>query len=403
MNGQAGQTEKSHKKSKWYRPPLEIRKAYGTLGVHALNAHNCFLGGALSSQFARMKGIETPRATAGTIIRARAPLRISFVGGGTDLEHYFTEHPGATLSSTINRYAHVSLYPRQDQEVHIRSLDLGYNVRYSLGDEPNDDGVLDLAKAAIRRCGLHRGTELDIRMEAPQGSGLGGSSALTAAVLGAVAASNSQVYSVYELAEMNYTIERTDLKIVGGKQDQYASTFGGFNLLEFHPDRVVVTPLRIDISVLNDLEAHLLLCYTGKVRTNLGLVDRQIKFYQESRRETLSGMARLYEMVFEMKEALLTGALDRFGQMLNEAYINKKMMNPHVAENTKADVLYEAAKKHGAIGGKLLGAGGGGYLLLYCETGKQHKVREALEQLGGQFTDFSFEGGGLQVWRSNSR
>ncbi len=103
-----------------------------------------------------------------------------------------------------------------------------------------------------------------------------------------------------------------------------------------------------------------------------------------------------------MKEALLTGALDRFGQMLDEAYTNKKLMNPHVAENTTADLLYEAAKKRGAIGGKLLGAGGG-YLLLFCETGKQHEVREALEQLGGQFIDFSFEGGGLQVWRSNSR
>ncbi len=357
----------------------------------------------MNSDFTPMRGTDTPRASNGAIIRAKSPLRFSFVGGGTDLEHYFTQRPGATLSSTINRYAHVSLYPRQDQEIHIRSLDLGYTVNYSLGDEPDDDGVLDLAKAAIRRCGLQRGTELDIRLEAPQGSGLGGSSALTSAVLGAIAAANGSNYSVYELAELNYTIERTDLKIVGGKQDQYATTFGGFNLLEFHRDRVVVTPLRIDVSVLNDLEAHLLLCYTGKVRTNMGLVDRQIKFFHESRPETLQGMARLYEMVFEMKEALLTGALDRFGQMLDEAYTNKKLMNPHVADNTTADQLYAAAKQHGVIGGKLLGAGGGGYLLLFCETGKQHKVRQALEQLGGQFTDFSFEGGGLQVWRSNSR
>ncbi len=345
----------------------------------------------------------TPHASSGTIIRAKAPLRISFVGGGTDLEHYFAHNPGATLSSTINRYAHVSLYPRDDQNIEIRSLNLGYSVRYSLEDEPAYDGTLDLAKAAIRQIGMDRGADLDIRMEAPQGSGLGGSSALTAAVLGAVAASKGKVLSVYELAELNYSIERTDLKIVGGKQDQYASTFGGFNLLEFHKDRVVVTPLRVDSSLLNDLEAHLLLCYTGKVRPNLGLVQRQIDFYHQGREETLRGMRRLYEMVFEMKEALLTGNLERFGQMLDEAYINKKRMNPHVADNTPADALYTEAKRHGVLGGKLLGAGGGGYLLLFCETGKQHRIREALETLGAQFTDFSFEEGGLQVWRSKAK
>jgi D-glycero-alpha-D-manno-heptose-7-phosphate kinase len=340
--------------------------------------------------------------SAGAIIRAKAPLRISFVGGGTDLEHYFTYHPGATLSSTINRYAHVSLFPRQDHDVEIRSLNLGYSVHYSLEDEPAYDGTLDLAKAAIRRIHLDRGAELDIRMEAPQGSGLGGSSALTAAVIGAVAASNSHVYSAYELAELNYAVERTDLKIVGGKQDQYATTFGGFNLLEFHKDRVVVTPLRVDGAVLNDLEAHLLLCYTGRVRPNLGLVSQQIEFYREGRPETLHGMQRLFEMVYEMKEALLTGNLDLFGRMLDEAYISKKHMNPHVADNTPADALYAEAKRHGAIGGKLLGAGGGGYLLLFCETGKQQLIRQALEAMGGQFTDFSFEGGGLQVWRSST-
>jgi D-glycero-alpha-D-manno-heptose-7-phosphate kinase len=240
-------------------------------------------------------------------------------------------------------------------------------------------------------------------MEAPRGSGLGGSSALTAAVLGAVASVNSRSFSLYDLAELNYTIERTDLKIEGGKQDQYATTFGGFNLLEFRSDRVVVTPLRVDPAVLNDLEAHLLLCYTGTVRPNLGLVSDQIEYFKQGREETVEGMRRLYEMVFEMKEALLTGNLEDFGIMLHEAYSNKKRMNPKVAEGTPADLLYETARKHGTVGGKLLGAGGGGYLLLYCETGKQLAVRRALEELGGKFADFSFDGSGLQVWRSCAR
>ena len=340
---------------------------------------------------------------AGTIVRAKSPLRISFVGGGTDLPHYYEEHGGAVLSSTINRYAYVTIYPREDQEIRIRSLDLGYTVKYNVGEGPIYDGVLDLAKAAIQRMGVDFGMELDIRTDAPAGSGLGGSSALTAAVIGALGVLTGTPLSCYELAELNYTIERIDLKIAGGKQDQYATTFGGFNLIEFYKDRVVVTPLRIDRDILNDLEAHLLLCYTGRVRADLGLVDKQIRLYHEGRLETLEGMRRLHEMVYEMKEALLTGHLDAFGEMLHEAYVNKKRMNPHIAEGTPADVLYETGRQHGAIGGKLCGAGGGGYLLLYCETGRQQEVRQALEALGGQFTDFAFDGFGLQVWRSTCR
>ena len=358
----------------------------------------------MPSTFVTSRSVDGGLATtSGLLIRAKAPLRISFAGGGTDLPHYYEKYQGAVLSSTINRYAHVTIYPRADHEIEIRSLDLGHTVRYSVREQPVYDGVMDLAKAAIHRVGVEAGMDLDVRMEAPRGSGLGGSSALTAAVLGAVASLKGHPYSLYDLAELNYAIERTDLKIAGGKQDQYATTFGGFNLLEFRKDRVVVTPLRIDASVLNDLEAHLLLCYTGKVRPNLGLISDQIKYFAEGRKETVDGMHRLYEMAFEMKEALLTGNLEHFGLMLHEAYLNKKRMNPKVAEGTPADALYEMALQHGTIGGKLLGAGGGGYLLLYCQTGKQLAVRRALEEMGGQFADFSFDGCGVQVWRSRAR
>jgi D-glycero-alpha-D-manno-heptose-7-phosphate kinase len=346
---------------------------------------------------------ETKNIDAGVVVRARAPLRISFVGGGTDMPQYYQKYGGAVLSSTINRYALVTLFPREDQEVHIRSLDLGHLVRYSLDTGPVYDGVLDLAKAAIHRIGIKHGIEMDIRLEAPAGSGLGGSSALTAAVLGAVAADNGHQIGSYDLAELNYVVERTDLKIAGGKQDQYATTFGGFNLIEFFSDRVAVTPLRIERTVLNDLEVHLLLCYTGKVRPRLGLIDQQVRFFEEGRRETIEAMRRLHEMTHEMKEALLRGRLHRFGELLHEAYASKRRMNPHITEGTSADRLYEEALRQGALGGKLCGAGGGGYLLLYCETGRQDQVIRALEKLGGQFTNVSFEGMGLQVWRSSSR
>jgi D-glycero-alpha-D-manno-heptose-7-phosphate kinase len=337
-----------------------------------------------------------------TIIRARSPLRISFVGGGTDLPQYYEENGGAVLSSTINRYSHVNLYPREDKEIRIRSLDLGSFVNYHIDEEPIYDGVLDLAKAAIRRMGSERGFELDVQTEAPPGSGLGGSSAVTSAILGAVRELTGVIVDSYELAELNYKVERVDLGVAGGKQDQYATVFGGFNVIEFFRDRVLVTPLRLSRELLNELECHLMLCYTGKVRPSLGLVDKQVKYYQEKRPTTVASMKRLHEMVYEMKEALLKGYLQKFGELLDESLATKKIMNPHITD-PHIDEMYELAKKHGAIGGKLLGAGGGGYLLLFVQGHRRHEVKEALEHAGGQFASFSFDRHGLQSWRSTCR
>jgi D-glycero-alpha-D-manno-heptose-7-phosphate kinase len=338
----------------------------------------------------------------GLVVRARSPLRISFVGGGTDLAHWYDVHGGAVLMSTINRYAHVSLYPRDDRQVHIHSLSLDNVVQYHLDERPVYNGVMDLVKAAIHRLGTEKGMTLHIRTDAPPGSGLGGSSALTSAVIGAVATYINKPLNKYELAALNHAVERVDLAIAGGKQDQYGTTFGGFNLLEFFHDRIVVNALRIEPDIVHDLEEQLLLCYTGRARAHLGLIDRQVQLYQEGRLETIAGMQRLVEMVYEMKEALVVGNLHAFGRMLNEAYINKKRMNPDITTGTIADALYEEALKQGALGGKLLGAGGGGYLLLYCEVRKQPAVRRALEAIGGQFIDFQFEAHGLQQWRSHS-
>ncbi|OFW77834.1 MAG: hypothetical protein A2Z48_12740 [Actinobacteria bacterium RBG_19FT_COMBO_70_19] len=339
------------------------------------------------------------------IVRSTAPLRISFVGGGTDFPHYYERHGGAVLSATIDRHAYVTVTPREDREVRIRSLDLGHLVEYHLDDGPTYDGVMDLAKAAIGRMGVTSGLEMALRSDAPPGSGLGGSSALVTAVVGALAALQDREMTPEAVARLSYAIEREDLGVAGGWQDQYAAAFGGFNLLEFSADGVVVTPVRCSADALAQLRAHLLLCYTGTVRTDLGLIDTQIRLYHEGREETIVGMKHLHEMAYELRDAIEAGDLDALGGLLRQAYENKKRMNPYIADGTPIEALFEVAREAGAAGGKICGAGGGGYLLLACSPERRTEVRAALEAHRGAFADFAFSPSGVEarvgdrVWR----
>jgi D-glycero-alpha-D-manno-heptose-7-phosphate kinase len=335
-----------------------------------------------------------------TVIRARSPLRISFAGGGTDLPHYYEQFGGAVLSSTISRYAFATLRPRLDDSIQIHLLESGTKAVYKLGqDFAERDGVFDLVKAAIRRMGSHQGFDLELRSDAPRGSGLGGSSAATAAILGTMAEYLGAVLDPYDMAELNYLIERVDLKIAGGKQDQYATTFGGFNLLEFSKERVHVTPLRLSSEVLHDLEDHLLLCYTGKVRPSLGIVETRMSAFEQRDHTILSAMRRLHSMAYAAKEILLRGRLEEFGSLLDEGMKLKRTMSSKIS-TPYIDDLYDRAKSAGAIGGKLLGAGGGGYLLLLVGERRRYEVRQSLENAGAVITDFSFQDQGLQTWRS---
>ena len=309
------------------------------------------------------------------------------------------------LCSTINRYAYVSLSPRADMQVQIRSLDFDLMAKYHLGEQPVYDGVLDLAKAAVRRLRVHEngaGIDLDLQSDAPAGSGLGGSASLTVAVIGAVADLMGVKLDRYAVSELAFDVERRDLHIEGGRQDQYTATFGGFNLIEFTSQGVVVNPLRIHRDTVNDLEHHMMLCYTGKTRFSAGLIQNQERYYRQGRRDTLEGLARLRTLAFEMKDALLLGRLRDFAALLDEAWACKVRLNPEVT-HPDIDAMHEAARAAGAVSGKLLGAGGGGYLLLFCEVDRRRAVREALERMGGQFAEFSFIDEGLQVWHSECR
>jgi D-glycero-alpha-D-manno-heptose-7-phosphate kinase len=330
-------------------------------------------------------------------VRATAPLRISFVGGGTDFPHYYERHGGAVLSATIDLCARVEALPRDDDQVRIRSLDLGHVVEYHLEDGPVYDGVMDLPKAAIERIGVPGGVDVDIRSDAPPGSGLGGSTALVTACVAALAAAAGRSMSAFEVARLSYEIERKDLGIVGGWQDQYATAFGGLNLLEFSADGVAVTPVDLSDDALAGLRAHLLLCYTGSVRTDLGLIDKQVRMYRDGREETIVGMKQLHEMAYDMRDAIISGDLAALGGLLREAYESKRRMNPHIADGTAIDRLLDVAQSSGASGGKICGAGGGGYLLLACEPRRQAGVRDALQSLGCQFAEFTFRSRGVEA------
>jgi D-glycero-alpha-D-manno-heptose-7-phosphate kinase len=334
-------------------------------------------------------------------IHVIAPLRISFVGGGTDFPHYFEEHGGAVLSVTIDHHVRVTIVPRDDRQVIVRSLDLGHLVEYHLDAGPVYDGVMDLAKAAIDRVGVPCGIEMDIDSDAPAGSGLGGSSALVTGVVAGLAMLGERRLDGHELARLSYSIERDDLGISGGWQDQYAAAFGGFNLFEFSRLGVLVSPIRTSVETLGRLQDHLMLCYTGFVRRNAGLIDTQIELYREGREDTILGMKQLQEIAYAMRDAVEDGDVDELGAMLRDAFVAKRRMNPHIAEHTPIEAMLSMAQAAGATGGKICGAGGGGYLLLYCRPSAQASVRRELERLGAQFAPFAFRAEGVRAFRGD--
>jgi D-glycero-alpha-D-manno-heptose-7-phosphate kinase len=336
-------------------------------------------------------------------VHAVAPLRISFVGGGTDFPHWYRDHGGAVLSTTIDHVVRVTAMPRNDRAVRVRSLDLGQLVQYQLDEGPEYDGVMDLAKAAIDRMGLDTGLDVDIESEAPPGSGLGGSSALVTAVVAALACLAEISLSCEDVARLSYAIERDDLGISGGWQDQYAAAFGGFNLIEFDREGARVTPVDVGPDALEELRKHLLLCYTGRVRRDVGLIDRQIAMFEAGREETLLGMKQLQEMAYVMRDAVESGDMARLGALLGEAFGAKRRMNPHIAEGTPIEAMLAAASAAGSTGGKICGAGGGGYLLIAAPPEARAAVRAALESMGGQFAPFEVDPQGVRARRGERR
>ncbi len=344
------------------------------------------------------------RAQPSALVRAKVPLRMSFAGGGTDVPPYPQTHGGAVLCAGIDKYAYASLMPVPDVgEFVVESLDYDVVAKYRADEDLVFDGKLDLVKAALKRLEVDRraGLKLFLHTDAPPGSGLGSSSAVAVAIIGVLAQWYGKPLTEYDIAHLAVVIERGDLGIKGGLQDQYACTFGGFNFIEFLGNTVVVNPLRIKAEVVNELHYRLLLCYTGMTRLSAGILDRQIAGYTRGEAEVLAALAELKAITVDMKNALLRGQLDRVGELLHAGWENKKRLASGIT-NAHLDELYAAARRAGALGGKVLGAGGGGYLLLYCPFTRRHTVARAVEACGAQPVAFSFEPRGLQVWQAAS-
>jgi D-glycero-alpha-D-manno-heptose-7-phosphate kinase len=335
------------------------------------------------------------------VIRAKAPLRISFAGGGTDVNQYMKNSTGVVLSTTINKYCYGTLRRRADSRIMIHSSDYDAEIELPSLEKIKFDGKLDLVKAVLKIMKPNYGLELYLKSDVPPGTGLGGSSSIAAVIIGLLNYFRAEKLDEYQIAEMAYQAERIELNVSGGWQDQYAAVFGGFNFMEFTKDDVVVHPLKIKPGILNELEYHLLLCFTGKTRNSGEIVKRQTSSFVAGNKDVIGAFENIRVITYAMKNAILKGELYHFADLLHEAWEEKKKFDSRIT-NKQINELYEIGRKAGAIGGKVLGAGGGGYILFFCADRKKENIEQRLCAAGGEIMNFNFDFHGLQTWEGST-
>ena len=337
------------------------------------------------------------------IIRSKAPLRLGLAGGGTDVAPFSELYGGAILNATISMYAYATILPRNDGKIVFNSLDKKEIFTLDAKEQLPIDGNLDLHKGIYNRIVRdfsHKplSFELATYVDAPPGSGLGTSSTLVVAIVGAFAEWLNLPLGDYDLAHLAYEIERSDLGMAGGKQDQYAATFGGVNFMEFFKeDKVIVNPLRIREKYLDELAHNLILYHTETSRLSSKIIEQQTKNVLAKNVKSLEAMHKLKDQAVMMKEAILMGELDKIGEILDFGWQFKKNLAEGVS-NVFIDEIYETAMKNGATGGKISGAGGGGFMFFYCTENNRSKVIEALNKFGGQTKRYEFTSKGLSTW-----
>jgi len=341
------------------------------------------------------------------IIRAKAPLRLGLAGGGTDVSPYSDEFGGFVLNATIDMYAYCIIEKRYDEKVNFAALDRNESFEHAAASKFELDGTLELHKAVYNRivADYNQGKPLSIDImtysDAPAGSGLGSSSTIVVAMIKAYQELLNLPLGEYDIAQLAYVIERIDAGLTGGKQDQYAAAFGGFNFMEFSGDNhVLVNPLRIKASFINELESSMILFYTGTSRESAAIIDEQIKNTQERVTSSLEAMHELKKDAAVMKEALLKGNIPLFSEYLGRSWDAKKRMARSIS-NSFIDEIYIEARNSGACAGKISGAGGGGFMMLMCNPKNKIKVRKSLERFGGNVINFHFVQNGCESWVSN--
>ncbi len=337
------------------------------------------------------------------IYRSKAPLRIGLAGGGTDVSPYSDLYGGAILNATLSLYAHATIEPTDETGIIFNSIDQKAEEKCEWNKELSVDGKLILLKGVYNRIQKDYGISaknfrLTTFVDAPAGSGLGTSSTLVVAIIGAFAEMLRLPLGEYDIAHYAYEIERKDLGLAGGKQDQYAATFGGVNYMEFYDDnKVIVNPLRIKQQYLFELENNLLLYYTSKSRESAKIIEQQASNVVAKKETSIEAMHQLKQQAQMMKEALLKGRLNEIGEILDFGFQQKRKMAAGIS-NELMEEIYDAAKAAGATGGKISGAGGGGFMIFYCPANTKYDVVKSLEKFGGIHRGYQFVEHGLTSW-----
>ena len=329
-------------------------------------------------------------------IRARAPVRVSFGGGGSDLTHFFENSAGAVINTAISIYSHATMRVRDDSKIIVKSLDLKATlVANDLKHALSQKGTFGLIQSLLHVVQPTYGFELCLNSDFPVGSGLGGSATISAVVLGCFNMLRKDQWNQHELAEISFQAERLHLGIAGGWQDQYAAVFGGFNFIEFHINENVINPMRVHPNTILELEESLVLCDTG--------MDHHSGNIHENQKETMTSesvremVKTNVELSYALRNHLLRGELNKFGECLDKSWQLKRNFSSMIS-NDHIDSFYSGAIKNGAVGGKLLGAGGGGFFIFYVNPFEKHRLMNYLESKNLTLQPFRFEPDGLKVW-----
>jgi len=340
------------------------------------------------------------------LIRARAPLRLGFAGGGTDVAPYCDLHCGAVLNATIDLYAYCTIELSRDGAIHFVASDVGESVSYGKVASVPKDGPLPLHSGVYNRivAQFNEGKPLAITVttfcDAPPGSGLGSSSTLVVAMVQAFGELLSLPFGEYDIASLAYQIEREDLGLHGGRQDQYAAAFGGFNFMEFNgKDHVLVNPLRVKDWVVSELESSLILLYTGRSRDSAAIIAEQSRNVECNNQRAIDAMHQTKRDAFIMKECLLRGDIRLLGAAMESAWQTKKEMAGSIS-NERIEGFYRVAKDAGAYCGKVSGAGGGGFMMFLVDIKDKLRVIDALTAIHeASVVGCHFTSSGVESWR----